>query len=201
MKSQRGAKSINNKTTYLFSYRLIKKIINNKKTQQSKKRTADDVYDEEIDNLLSHLPGISVDQDGEVSFSTDCIFFNTPPESQEKKFVDPESIIQEQVLILEIAVTTCTDDTSAINISDDDDDLNSKLSQNKEIINNSSGHHVILTLNSESLPQVIKAQPLNYNQEERIDHDAFIEEITKLARTNYSPTKMVSESTQVSLSA
>ncbi|GMF08217.1 unnamed protein product [[Candida] boidinii] len=146
------------------------------------------------------MPGISVDQDGEVSFSTDCLFFNTPTESQKKKFIDPESIIQEQVLIPEIAVTTSTDDTSAINISDDDD-LNSKLSQNKETINNSSSYHVILTLNSESLPQVIRAQPLNYNQEERIDHDAFIEEITRLARTNYSPTKMVSESTQVSLSA
>lgn len=200
MKSQRAAKSFKTKTTYLFSYRLIKKITNNQKTQQSKKRTADDIYDEEIDNILSHLPGVSVEQDGEVSFSNDFLFFNTPPESQEKKFIDPESIIREQVLIPEIAVTTCTNNTSAINISDDDD-LNSELSQNKEIINNSGNQNVILRLNSETLPQVIKAQPLTYNQEERIDHDAFIEEITKLAKTKFSLTKFVSDGTQIPTSA
>ncbi|GMF61266.1 unnamed protein product [[Candida] boidinii] len=103
--------------------------------------------------------------------------------------------------IPEIAVTTCTEDTSAISISDDnDDDINAQLFENNNK-NYNNNKNVILTLNSENLPQVISAQPLIYNQEERIDHGTFIKEITKLARAKFSLTEIGSDNTEIPTSA
>lgn len=211
MKLQRATKRINTKKTYLFSYGLIKKITNNNKPNQKKGKKnyknkknvieTNDDEEKEIDNILSYLPGISVDQDGDISFSNDCLFFNTLPESQEERSTDPESVIEGSVSIPEIAVTTCTEDTSAISISDDnDDDINAQLFENNNK-NYNNNKNVILTLNSENLPQVISAQPLIYNQEERIDHGTFIKEITKLARAKFSLTEIGSDNTEIPTSA